>query len=110
VRELTADPELVGCVLSAPPVGAGGEANTEVLSALRLGLPILIWQREGYARPDVRAELQDLLSRAVLADLPLWIEALRRSDSGARHVTLLWDDPTCLPDVHATAGTAWSEE
>jgi len=75
-----------------------------------LGLPILIWQREGYARPDVRAELQDLLSRAVLADLPLWIEALRRSDSGARHVTLLWDDPTCLPDVHATAGTAWSEE
>lgn len=115
---LLSDPPPAVVVLSGPPSGARGGrmAHTridELGEALRIGVPVVLWdQREG-ADPAFRADLRSLLEGNDPRGLPDIVKTLRTAAEGGdseehmsvgRHVALLWDDPSRMPA--AREGTA----
>ena len=77
-----------------------------LVAALRAGVPALLWCRDDHG--DIRAGLGPLMDQSVpLRDLPWRIFEFRReavsrgaaSQHLARHLTLLWDDPSRIPDA-----------
>ena len=76
-----------------------------IRAALRAGIPIALWRR-GQAEPSEMAELEQILARTSLRDLPFAIRRMRRqaaagagNDDLARHLSLLWDDPRRIPQT-----------
>lgn len=94
---LASDTGLVGCVLSAPPGAGNARGQREARAALKLGIPILIWDIDDCSRPDFRAAAEELLSRGRLADLPERLLDLRRRSPAGERLVLLWDDPHRQP-------------
>jgi hypothetical protein len=115
---LLSDPPPAVVVLSKPPEGARGEPGArgyldELGEALRVGVPVVLWDRRDGEDPDFRAALRALLDRQDPRGLPGVVKALRiastdRDPEGdvivGRHVALLWDDPSRMPV--APAGTS----
>lgn len=94
---LSSDTGLVGCVLSAPPGVGNARGDREATTALRLGIPVLLWDIEDCSRPDFRAAAEELLSRGRLVDLPSRLLDLRRRSLAGERLVLLWDDPYRQP-------------
>ncbi|MFI0237658.1 hypothetical protein [Streptomyces sp. NPDC016845] len=94
---LSSDAALVGCVLSAPPGTGNARGDREAATALRLGIPVLLWDIEDCSRPDFRAAAAELLSRDRLVDLPDRLLDLRRRSPAGERLVLLWDDPYRQP-------------
>lgn len=95
-RELRSAYTIVACVLSAPPTG---EYDTEVVVALRTGVPILLWDAADSPRPGFRAAAEELLAAGPLRELPARVAGAGIRTEGGGRVALLWDAPTRVPPV-----------
>jgi hypothetical protein len=108
---LFSDPPPAVVVLSEPPGGTRGEGGgrghrDELGEALRVGVPVVLWDRRGGDDPAFRAALRSLLDRHDPRGLPDLVKTLRIASSDGdpeeyfvvgRHVALLWDDPNRMP-------------
>jgi hypothetical protein len=94
VRDLMR-PEAIGIRRSQPPEP---DLRRSILAAsLRTGLPVAAWVRCDAPGPNCAAELDRLIA-GPLVDLPdRVLEARRAATTMGQHLSLLWDDPTCLP-------------
>jgi hypothetical protein len=111
--ELKSDEFVVSLVLSEPPA-AEGSGRKEVETALRSGLPVIVWHRSDCTGVAFREAVETLMANGGLAQLPLRAREFRRQalrlDPGARcrhvgrHLTVLWDDPERQPEVSRSAG------
>jgi hypothetical protein len=94
VEQLT-EADVIGVRRSCPP-----EAQWQgsfLASISRAGLPVAVWVRRDIPDLDCAAELDRLLAGS-LWELPQRVHEARRSKKPiAQHVSLLWDDPDCLP-------------
>jgi hypothetical protein len=101
-QRLDEDEHLVALVLSEPPLTGGGDGSQELRTALRKGLPVVIWNRADRATTGLREVLDELLGDG-LKRFPARVDAYRReaaAPSGdtastghiGRHLTVLWDD------------------
>ncbi|MFF0741313.1 trypsin-like peptidase domain-containing protein [Streptomyces sp. NPDC004111] len=116
---LLSDPPPAVVVLSGPPgghrhrsvrSGQGERPELDELSeALRVGVPVILWDRRGERDPEFRRALRALLAEHDPRGLPHLVKALRTSAdatdaeeyfSVGRHVALLWDDPERMPVAH----------
>jgi hypothetical protein len=111
---LLSDPPPAVVVLSAPPspraVRRARGSVDELAEALRVGVPVVLWDRRGEDDQAFREALRSLLNRHDPRELPSVVRALRiasgdRDPEGkteedfivGRHVALLWDDPNRMP-------------
>jgi hypothetical protein len=121
---LLSDPPPAVVVLSAPPGARDAHRARrqldELAEALRVGVPVVLWDRREQGDESFRAALRALLDRHDPRELPYVVKALRVASSGhdpeepekeaeegcivGRHVALLWDDPSRMPV--APAGTS----
>lgn len=123
---LLSDPPPAVVVLSGPP-GSNRSRSVrstqgerpepdELSEALRVGVPVILWDRRGERDPGFRRALRALLAEHDPRGLPHLVKALRTSAdatdaeeyfSVGRHVALLWDDPERMPVAHtgSAAGT-----
>ncbi|MFJ8938670.1 hypothetical protein ACIRL0_23590 [Streptomyces sp. NPDC102365] len=107
---LLIDPLPALVVLSSPPRRRGEQETEfdELGECLRVGVPVVIWDRREGHDPVFRRDLADLLARRGATDLPDAVRELRilaRDDDPesassliGRHLALLWDDPYRLPE------------
>ncbi|MCX4562063.1 effector-associated domain 2-containing protein [Streptomyces umbrinus] len=107
---LLMDPLPAVVVLGSPPRGRGEqEADFDELGeCLRVGVPVVVWDRREGRDPAFRRDLADLLARRGAMSLPDAVRELRilaRDDDSegaslliGRHMALLWDDPYRLPE------------
>jgi hypothetical protein len=79
-------------------------AQEGVYAALDVGMPIVVWQRDGHRGDPTVPPLNTLLALdkvADVADLPETVAQLRRSthlpEAARSSVVLLWDDPYHSP-------------
>lgn len=94
VRDLMR-PDAIGIRRSQPPES---DLRRSILAAsLRTGLPVAAWVR--CDRPGLNCtEELDRLITGPLATLPDRVLEARRNDTTlGPHLSLMWDDPTCLP-------------
>lgn len=104
--ELKADTGLVSLVLSAPPESTS-IGRQEVETALRAGLPVIVWHRLDCSSAEFRETVIKLVADRGWQDLParvrkLRLDALRlepnlRENHVGRHLTIMWDDPERKP-------------
>ena len=104
-QRLDEDEHLVALVLSEPPLTGTGHGSQELHTALRMGLPVVIWNRADRATTGLREVLDDLLGGG-LKRFPARVDAYRREAADqngesasaghtghiGRHLTVLWDD------------------
>ncbi|MGC5567228.1 effector-associated domain 2-containing protein [Streptomyces sp. FR-108] len=107
---LLIDPLPALVVLSSPPRRRGEQETEfdELGECLRVGVPVVVWDRREGHDPVFRRDLADLLARRGATDLPDAVRELRilaRDDDPerassliGRHLALLWDDPYRLPE------------
>ncbi|MER5401283.1 hypothetical protein [Streptomyces sp. NPDC002599] len=105
------DRQLAILCLNAPPQRA------EMTTALRRGVPVLIWSREAHPADNLWSAVQELAAQNDLADLPLRLSEARRQaltadDRGPnmatmRHLAVLWDDPQRQPEATEAMGPLW---
>jgi hypothetical protein len=103
--ELAARDEVVCCVLSCPPDREPGQAELRV--ALRAGLPVVVWHRDGRSGIALRDSIREVIERSDIRTLPQEIKRFRMeanladdSTTGAGgKITLLWDDPDHFLDT-----------
>ncbi|MER6632704.1 hypothetical protein ABT301_31545 [Streptomyces sp. NPDC000987] len=101
---LSDDEHCVALVLSEPPVPTRAHSRRELQAALRSGLPVVIWHREGRSPQEFRDVIDGLLAEG-LRRFPAKVAAFRRraaiEDEDAthigRHLAVLWDDPDRKP-------------
>ncbi|WTX00660.1 hypothetical protein OG216_38435 [Streptomycetaceae bacterium NBC_01309] len=103
---LAGDPDVVGCVLSAPPGDPAGDA--ELSAALQQGVPLVLWDAEDCGHPEFRTAAEGLLASGDLTDLPARLHGLRTLHDVPRRLVLLWDDPTRQPAAGAYPERPWS--
>jgi vWA-MoxR associated protein C-terminal domain len=85
-------PNVIGIRRSKPP-----EPDSFIRAILQAGLPVAAWVRQDVPDLDCAAELDRLLG-CEIATLPDRIFEARYLEMPiAQHVSLLWDDPNCLP-------------
>ncbi|MFE2887017.1 hypothetical protein [Streptomyces sp. NPDC059272] len=113
---LLTDPLPAVVVLSSPPRGHAEQEDgfDELGECLRVGVPIVAWDRREGRDEKFRRELADLLAQNGGSDLPEVVKSLRirakdqHSESSSaligRHLALLWDDPYRLPEDPRTVG------
>ncbi|MFD5862895.1 VMAP-C domain-containing protein [Streptomyces chartreusis] len=114
---LLSDPVPAVVVLSAPPRGHAEQEQgfDELGECLRVGVPIVVWDRRDGRDEAFRRELSDLLAQNAGSSLPAVVKSLRiqakdqHSESSSarigRHLALLWDDPYRLPEGPAGMGS-----
>lgn len=109
LRKLQADlldDSYIGVVLSTPPHADPDEAQ-EIMVALRVGIPVILWHRSGHPTALIHDAVSDLcLELSKLPDrLALLRRELERLDSAerdshpARELSLLWDDAHHAPQL-----------
>jgi len=115
---LLTDPLPAVVVLSSPPRGRAEqeEGFDELGECLRVGVPIVAWDRREGRDEKFRRKLADLLAQNEGSDLPEVVKSLRirardqHSESSSaligRHLALLWDDPYRLPEDPGDVGAA----
>ncbi|WP_145830883.1 hypothetical protein [Actinoplanes teichomyceticus] len=103
-QDIVLDERVVSLVLSASPEQPNGAREIRV--AIRTGVPVLLWHREGTPDRLFRQAVQDLLAYGGIVELPDRAQRLRITSSRddddladtGRNLVLLWDDPSRLPD------------
>lgn len=102
------DDDVVGILLCEPPCNQGELGTQEVRLALDLGVPVLMYHREGVATPAWRAAIWEALAEDGLAALPRRTQQWK-TDAAAgrlsahdpatiRAMGMIWDDPEHLLD------------
>jgi hypothetical protein len=110
--ELNLDPNLTAMLLSEPPrVDGSGRGNgvLEVVTALRAGLPVIIWHRTEPATDALWQEVYDMTADGQIAHLPVRIQLARlaalrlppkrRPKHPGWQLAVLWDDPDRMPEL-----------
>lgn len=115
------DPEVTGMVLSEPPTACtpgtalGSDTGIkEVMTALRAGLPVIMWHRTRPTNADAWQSIQEMVADGRITSLPTSVQRLRleclqlpapdRSEHLGRQVALLWDDPERTPELTPLGG------
>ena len=103
-----ADPQVVGFVLSEPPMERDGTAWREASMAFHAGIPAILWDRQDCASKLFREALERMLEDGSVTDLPQRIAELRRDAlrqhaskdvaHAGRSMAILWENPDRLPD------------
>ncbi|MFD7709755.1 hypothetical protein [Streptomyces sp. NPDC059786] len=102
------DNDVVGMLLCEPPWDQGELGMQEVSLALDLGVPVLMYQRDGAATPAWRTAMREALAEEGLAALPRRTQQWK-TDAAAgrlfahdpatvRAMGMIWDDPEHLLD------------
>jgi hypothetical protein len=99
---LRINPDLACLGLGAPYDHQEPLMRDAVLDALlEDGIPVMVWRRDAGDPAHLLDALRDGEPPALLAELPHSVLALRKRErrnpeSLGKHITLLWDDPTCV--------------
>ncbi|MFF4985434.1 hypothetical protein ACFY3O_35980 [Streptomyces sp. NPDC001046] len=105
------DRQLAILCLNAPPQRA------EMDTALRRGVPVVIWPREAHPAGNWRSTVQELAGGNDLSELPLRLSEARRrawitqdrepSVATMRGLAVLWDDPQRQPEATEDVESWW---
>ncbi|SCG40312.1 effector-associated domain 2-containing protein [Micromonospora humi] len=107
--ELTTDPRWSTLLLSAPPTPANPLGFKEVMTALRAGLPVIVWHRTRPSDTEFWEEIRDMTADGRIARLPVHARRARldalalephADRHNGRHLVVLWDDPERTPELH----------
>ncbi|MFI5833684.1 hypothetical protein ACIA5A_08395 [Micromonospora sp. NPDC051300] len=107
--ELTADPRWSTLLLSAAPTPANPLGFKEVMTALRAGLPVIVWHRTRPSDTEFWEEIRDMTADGRIARLPVHARRARldalalephADRHSGRHLVVLWDDPERTPELH----------
>ncbi|MFC0430320.1 effector-associated domain 2-containing protein [Kutzneria buriramensis] len=114
--DLSSDQTIVSLVLSEPLTPGNAKAREEWATALRCGVPAILWHREDCGDSDFRAAVAAIAADGGLARLPERISELRQAalrvgpDELAarlgRNLAVLWDDPERLPESPRAVGVS----
>jgi hypothetical protein len=96
--------------LTFPPITEGADPDESLLKLFVLaGIPVMVWCRQkpiATNNADTRNQLEPYLCPTNLQNLPDVIHRLRQCDEAlnsddhiGNHITLFWDDPTCVPPL-----------
>ncbi|SCL28510.1 hypothetical protein GA0070616_3707 [Micromonospora nigra] len=95
-------------LLSEPPSSDPDARPTELLTALRAGLPVVLWHRLAPSDGDLYEHVSTLTAHG-LADLPALVRRTRlaalrspqaeQDQHHGRHLVVLWDDPERRPET-----------
>ncbi|MBQ0901294.1 hypothetical protein [Micromonospora sp. U21] len=112
--ELTADERWSTVLLSEAPSEAHPLRFKEVMTALRAGLPVIVWHRTRTSDTELWEEIRDMTADGRIAHLPvhvrqsrldaLRLEPLHADRHTGRHLVVLWDDPDRTPELHQSTG------
>lgn len=91
--------KIMGLSIKSPPEN---HRNEPLPMIMRKGVAIAFWLRKKLEDCQAHEEYQKILSQTHLRDLPQELKFMRNADPKnpdhlARHLTLLWDDPTVAP-------------
>ncbi|MEU5553897.1 MULTISPECIES: hypothetical protein [unclassified Micromonospora] len=113
--DLNSDQSLATVVLSAPPTTDAEATVKEIMTALRAGLPVVVWHRTAPTDTDFWDEIRSMTARAGVVRLPELAKRSRLSALQApppeqerhhgRHLVVLWDDPYRTPELDTHHGT-----
>jgi hypothetical protein len=93
-------------VLSQPPAPGNDTALRELIAALRVGVPAIIWHQADCSSVEFREAVATMMADGDLVELPQRVARLRREalrqpaepqGHPCRQLALLWDDPGRLP-------------
>lgn len=117
--DLNADPRWTTLLLSEPPTAVNDWGLSEMMTALRAGLPAIVWHRERPSDDRFWEEIQGMTADGKVARLPVHarqsrLDALRLApphldDHAGRHLVVLWDDPDRTPELRQPADTMGGE-
>ncbi|MBW8486850.1 VMAP-C domain-containing protein [Actinomadura parmotrematis] len=87
---------IVACVLSSPPTREPG--RSELRMALRMGVPVVLWNRSGPPGGGPHDEMEPILDGTDLRELPDTVKQVRRqrpptAAGGGAEISLLYDNP-----------------
>lgn len=111
--ELTADPRWSTLLLSAAPTPGNPLGFKEVMTALRAGLPVIVWHRARPSDTEFWEEIRDMTADGRIARLPVHARQARldalalephADRHSGRHLVVLWDDPDRTPELHPPGG------
>jgi hypothetical protein len=116
---LSSDLRWGSLLLSEPPVVAASASRTgvrEVMTALRAGLPVIIWHRRQPTSDALWEEIREMTADGQTFRLPVHVRRSRlaalqlppehRSSHSGRHLAVLWDDPERMPELDLAARPA----
>jgi hypothetical protein len=101
VADLERNPEVTSLAFSSTPRSAT-EESTEVAVALRAGIPVIVWHREGDDSEEFAAAVGELLHADGPGTILQRLRHLRtsafesHSDHIGHHLVVMWDDPERL--------------
>jgi hypothetical protein len=104
--ELSYDKSIMSVVLSQPPTHGNDTALRELIAALRVGVPAIIWHQVDCSSIEFREVVTTMMAAGDLTELPQRLARLRQEalrlpaepqGHPCRQVALLWDDPGRLP-------------
>lgn len=104
--ELSYDKSIMSVVLSQPPAPGNDTALRELIAALRVGVPAIIWHQADCSSVEFREAVATMMADGDLVELPQRVARLRREalrqpaepqGHPCRQLALLWDDPGRLP-------------
>ncbi|MET7968486.1 hypothetical protein [Micromonospora sp. NPDC005305] len=114
--ELTADQRWSTLLLSQAPTAANPLGFKEVMTALRAGLPVIVWHRTRPSDTEFWEEIRDMTSDGRIARLPvqarhsrlaaLALEPPHADRHTGRNLVVLWDDPDRTPELDRPGGAA----
>jgi hypothetical protein len=107
---LASDLRWSSLLLSEPPTMDTSDVGVrEVMTALRAGLPVIMWHRTQPTSDSFSEEVYDMTDDGQISRLPIHVRKARlaalrvdpdrRSDHLGRHLAVLWDDPDRMPEL-----------
>ena len=89
----------MGLSIKSPPETHDNEPLPMIM---RQGIPVAFWLRKKIDDCECNDDYYQILAKTKLQDLPQKLRFIRNaapknSEHLARHLTLLWDDPTVAP-------------
>ncbi|MFH8259314.1 VMAP-C domain-containing protein [Streptomyces roseolus] len=100
--------------LRRPPLRGGDDSRAFLETALRVGVPLAVWDRRPVPSPDFRCRARKLLKGKAI-ELPQRAKELQSEATAAarqrdvhpgRHLAVLFDDPDRLVDWSGAPGPA----
>lgn len=99
--------------LEQPPTKLGRTLGSDaVSSAISMGVPVIIWCRDGVSTTSFVARLRSHLAQQGVLDLPTFVQQIRNEfiefgNPAGEHITLVWDledEPTSLVTRYQAPG------
>jgi vWA-MoxR associated protein C-terminal domain len=103
-------------LLSEPPTKRTPRGMKEIMTALRVGLPVIVWHRTRGMDAAFWEEICDMIANGGVVGLPvharksrlaaLQLEPPHCDEHTGRHLAILWDDPERTPELRGSGGLA----